>query len=775
MMNPAVQDTLTAKPAAGDTTKPAAKDTLPAKPSTASVADRLAARRNRPEITDVTIKGTHVISAGDLETSIVTTKSGCRSLFLVPFCLISRAPSIYLRHYLDRVELRRDILRIRIEYWKRGYRLASVDTTVTPPGSTTVKVAFVVHEGPPTLITQIGVVPESLISARQIARFVRPKAGQPLNLNSLDTTTQRMRNWLRSRGYSDAKVDTAIEVVGQPPDDAADRAAAAHNSLTAGTANVKLTLDRRARTTVDTVIIVGNKGVSSATIRQIVLFNPHTIFYWNDVDRSRRALYETNLFRSTQIRVDSAPGKPDSAKAVTVSVEEAPPRVVEAGLGFTTIDFFSVNGRFTNYNWGERARHLTLSGTVGNLGAPLMYQAFNNGFKLIPPDVSPGPYLQPTWSANVDFTQPWIFSRDNSGGAGLFYYRRIAPGVFIDNGYGATATFTQNLADRVPLSLGYRFAVSHVEASDVYFCVDYGVCDQATREALLEKTRLSPIILSIQLNRANDPINATAGYVVSAEFQYASIYTASDFQYVRLFVNGSLYRPLAGGVLAFNARFGAVAPIGSGAAIGDTTGNILHPTTRFYAGGASSVRGFGENLLGPQVLTVAPEVLRGQKVSSNKQDTTYQCAPSTPIANCPVNVPYLSDADFSPQPLGGRTLLEGSMEYRFPIVGQLGGVVFVDAGIVGLSSISHATSGASAITPGIGIRYNTVVGPVRIDVGLNPLQTEHLVVETEDVNGKIVVVSGVPGQPGSGPRAYQAVSGSIFDHLSLHLSIGQAF
>jgi outer membrane protein assembly factor BamA len=234
-----------------------------------------------------------------------------------------------------------------------------------------------------------------------------------------------------------------------------------------------------------------------------------------------------------------------------------------------------------------------------------------------------------------------------------------------------------------------------------------------------------------------------------------------------------LYRPVGRSVLAFNARVGIVGPLGgSGAAIGDTSANVLHPTARFYAGGAQSVRGFGENQLGPRVLTIPPEVLRG---SAN------QCPLTTPIQQCAVNgVPYLNDGDFSPQALGGRTLLEGSVEYRFPLVGNFGGAIFVDGGIVGQGNLHSATSGTGAITPGFGVRYYSLIGPIRVDVGLDPLTTEHLVVLTETAAHQIVVVTGPAGAPDGGQRVYapaRTESGlrGVLNRVSLHLSIGQAF
>jgi len=63
----------------------------------------------------------------------------------------------------------------------------------------------------------------------------------------------------------------------------------------------------------------------------------------------------------------------------------------------------------------------------------------------------------------------------------------------------------------------------------------------------------------------------------------------------------------------------------------------------------------------------------------------------------------------------------GSVELRFPIAGDLGGVVFVDAGNVDSGSFSY-NLGDLRVGVGPGIRYNTPVGPLRVDFGiaLNP-------------------------------------------------------
>src|SRR5438270_913811 len=105
-----------------------------------------------------------------------------------------------------------------------------------------------------------------------------------------------------------------------------------------------------------------------------------------------------------------------------------------------------------------------------------------------------------------------------------------------------------------------------------------------------------------------------------------------------------------------------------------------------------------------------------------------RCRPSsipatTPITQCNPNL-GLSNGKFLPRPTGGTSVIEGSVELRVPLMRHLDGAVFVDGAIVGngvlqgfqdLKSITDFAHGTSAITPGAGIRYNSPVGPIRVD------------------------------------------------------------
>jgi hypothetical protein len=103
----------------------------------------------------------------------------------------------------------------------------------------------------------------------------------------------------------------------------------------------------------------------------------------------------------------------------------------------------------------------------------------------------------------------------------------------------------------------------------------------------------------------------------------------------------------------------------------------------------------------------------------------------------------------------------------------------VDGAIVGESKLQNVSdfvniadlAGATAaITPGFGIRYNSPVGPIRVDLGYQPRLDEQLLVVTEEVrNGRSTLV------PLDATRRYGLDNKTFLSRLVLHFSIGQAY
>jgi outer membrane protein assembly factor BamA len=504
--------------------------------------------------------------------------------------------------------------------------------------------------------------------------------------------------------------------------------------------------------------------------------------------QSQRNLYESNLFRLASLQV---PETFDSVKTVHVLLREAPLHEARLSAGFNTVDFIQTEGRFTHYNLLGGARRLDATAAIGNLFASSL-----NGsgiFHAQPTDASVtgnvDDFLKPTWQANVQLTQPaWLRRPRNSIGIGAFAQRRSVPAVVIDRGYGGNLTFTRSLGERAPASLNYRFEVTRVEAGDAYFCVNFGVCDTTTIGTLRGHQRLSPALLRVQVDRTNEPLSPTRGYTARAELEHASNITVSDYAYNRAYGEATYFMRLGPrrAVLASHLRLGFVRP-----QAGSTGESVLHPRTRFYAGGSQSVRGYGENQLGPRILTLPHGYLINAKTASGapcdaSSDAIRLCDPNTAADSVDKKGP-VGDDKFMPRPLGGTSIVEASVEYRFPLpfIRNLGGAVFVDGAAVGerifdplgggLSTLRDLVSGTGAITPGFGIRYYSPVGPIRVDVGINPSKAEELAVVTElTKNGRRQIV------PLEIPKLYSPTGtstgiGKILNRLTLHLSIGQAF
>lgn len=711
-------------------------------------------------VVDVRLAGVHAVDPDVLLDGLVTQATTCRSVLYAPLCLVTRSPIFARRYHLDRTELRRDALRIRLYYWRRGYRDVVV-TSATTPQRGGVRVTFTVDEQSPTRIERLTVVQDdTVLPAAVVERAIPQAAGDPLDMVALDSSVLRLRSALWERGRADATVTLDTSGIS--------------NATNGGP--VTITLNPGARTVVARVEVEGNRRVSERTVRRLLRIEPGDLYRRRAVERGQRDAYLSGLFREVEIGV--LPTN-DSAKTVVARVDEAPQRRVEFAGGVTTLDFLQLDAQYTRYAFLGGARRLALHGTVSNLLAPTL-----NGSAFFY-DVTNGatgaerrPFLRPTWSASVDLAQPFAFGTRTTLGTSLFTHRRSVPGVVTDRGAGATIAATRALSDRTDATLSYTWESSRIDASDVYFCVAVGLCVPSSIEVVRRPNPLAPLSFVVQYDATDAPLTPTHGVRVRLDLEHASGITASDFAYNRAAITASSYHEVARRViLAGRVRIGAVKALATTnrrLGIDDPSADpILHPRKYFFSGGARSVRGYGENQLGPRILTIDPAQLT---------DTTLTdpCTVATLASGaCDPNIAGVPARAFQPRPLGGTSLAEASVELRFPLVKSLGvsGAVFTDAAVVGTSRFSDLLGASATVTPGFGVRVATPAGPVRLDLGIRPQVVETLPVITQVTNadGTFELVTLRTPRRFDQAEATGGFLRQLVSRLTLHLAIGPAF
>jgi outer membrane protein insertion porin family/translocation and assembly module TamA len=164
-------------------------------------------------------------------------------------------------------------------------------------------------------------------------------------------------------------------------------------------------------------------------------------------------------------------------------------------------------------------------------------------------------------------------------------------------------------------------------------------------------------------------------------------------------LDGSYYHRLGSDVIAAGRlRLAGVWPGGDGGP------EDIPIEERLYAGGATTVRGFQQNGLGPQVYL--PEDVT---VTVERGDTLLRSDPHTTTATT--------------SPTGGNALFVASVELRarapvFPTLLQVVG--FVDAGALWNPGVGPVHEARLRVTPGAGLRAFTAIGAARLDVGYDP-------------------------------------------------------
>ena len=635
-----------------------------------------------PEVVEITFDGNRAMPSGKLDEAILTEATTCRAFlfyFPLPLCPLTDLGIAHRRQYLDEDELSQDRLRLLLYYRQRGYRQAQVDQEVEREDGKA-RVRFTIEEHDPTIIRRFELSgADDLLDPERQLDLLGVREGDPLNLAAFALGEGRLIEELRNRGYVNATVLRDYFI----PRDTRE-------------AEVSLRVVPGPMVRIGDVRVEGSGEIGDAIIHTVLAFEPGDVFRDREIIESQRRLYNLEALRFASITSERRTDT-DTLIDLRVRVAPAPRRTVNLGVGIETDECAQVQADWTNRNFLGRARVLRLTTRLSNLFASQLEGRFPCS------DVSEEPVFQElNYRVGATFEQPVFTGGRNSLGAGIYTEEETVPDLFVRSSTGGELAFTHRFSSRMALTAAVRPELTAFgeQSADIYFCVNFGFCAPEDIGALSEQRWLSPVALLWALDRTDSRLSATRGYYVSTEAEYAGALTGSDYRYLRTTIDAAAFKSLDDArVLAGHVRFGVIEPSET-QAFGTAEGSpaVVHPRKRFFAGGAESVRGFGANLLGPTVLVVNVE----------------EDCPGQDLDSCVDGLPPGAVAE---RPSGGHAVIEGSLELRNDLGGRWSVVAFVDAGQVwtGLDDRSDVI-----LTPGLGFRFRSPIGPLRVDFGYDP-------------------------------------------------------
>ncbi len=353
----------------------------------------------------------------------------------------------------------------------------------------------------------------------------------------------------------------------------------------------------------------------------------------------RRAITATGLVSTVTVtprEVTPPSGDRPGTVAMDVSMTKAPLRTITGAIGYGTEEGIRVAASWEHRNLFPPEGALKIRGIIGTqeqlAGVTLTKRNFGGRDRILSLDAYGSTVANNAYDAHT---------------------------VALVGGYEQVS----NLLFQKPLSWGFGFEVL---ASGERPAAISGVAEP--RQTYI----IGALPVRALIDSTNDFLDPTRGFRLGGRLS-PEISRTKGVQsfYLRSQVDASFYQQINDRVvLATRARFGSI----PGAALDN-----IAPSRRLYAGGGSSVRGYGYQRIGPQ-------------------DT-------------------LGD------PSGGRSLAEMSLEARIRtgfMDGAVSIVPFVDAGSVGTGATPDFDE--IRVGAGLGVRYYTGFGPIRVDVAtpINP-------------------------------------------------------
>lgn len=415
--------------------------------------------------------------------------------------------------------------------------------------------------------------------------------------------------------------------------------------------------------------ISGNTSVADKVIRKEITFKPGEVCKLEKLIETQRNLFETGLFNVVDIEPENLDPL-ERTVDISISVRERKPAYIEVGFGVGNILGSRVLGEFGT-------RNLFGTGRTLRLKTEYAYDLFE-GDQV---DFGRLQFVNTYYRYDAELHQRRVFGTKQLVSLSGFYERDATVAEIDVKTLGVSISTTRRMATHTDLIVGLTNERIQRKA--------FGE-PRETSTSRIASTNISHDTRDFILNPR------TGGYRV-LRVEGAGGILGGDNDFYTTSASVQRYHRLSGRtVFAWRLRGGYADAFGKSSDTGVPIEN------RFFAGGGNSIRGYEENSVGPRAI-------------------------------------HESEA---PVPVGGRVLLLGNVELRYPIPLlskiNVSGALFVDGGNVwtALESMKprdfrpwakedEVAQQDVRYSVGLGLRYNTPVGPIRVDFGVPVKRDDH--------------------------------------------------
>ena len=578
---------------------------------------------------------------------------------------------------------------IRGAYRARGFSGVTVLVTVAEPsgeivtgdGDRPVNLVFTVIEGPRTLVESVAFDGVTVFAASELEALITMTPDRPYAEVDVARDRDALDLAYRNLGYDNVVIETTVALV--------------QNNARA---EIVFAVSEGDQVLVDRVIVVGNQRTSIEIIERELLLQPGQPLGYSARIESQQRLIALGLFR--RVVIDELRHGDEPRRDVLVQLEEAPPTTIGFGGGIeggtrlrptgesgqaeehfevAPRAFFEVGRRNL---WGKnRAVNLFARASLRSRDRTLLESVTPTGVA-----VAEGVYGFNEYRLFGTYREPRVFNTR----ADL-----LVTGIF-DQAIRSSFNFiTREVRAETGMRVGQRFSVAtrYTYRQTRLFDERFTESEKPLIDRVFPEVGISKFSVSTIHDTRDDVIDPDVGMLLVMDSELAARALGSEVGFTKTYLQGFWFRRVPAArrtVVAVGARVGVaygfrrrvVREGVDGEAITAADGSPvvdivqdLPASERFFAGGDTTVRGFALDRLGT--------------------DTT------------------ISPSGF---PTGGNGLIVLNAELRTALVGGIGAVGFFDAGNV-FPRAMDIRFGRMRVSAGFGLRYQSPVGPIRIDLG----------------------------------------------------------